>query len=153
MSLDVYLYGPQFSVECTCSDCGHKHSTTRRSCLYEFNITHNLNHMADVAGIYYAMWRPALHVDPGMSAEILALERANKYSEAHAIERKLRPAKASELVARLRAGLAELTSDPARFRALNPSNGWGTYEGLVEVVRGYLAACEANPDATVEASR
>jgi hypothetical protein len=42
-----------------------------------------------------------------------------------------------------------LQADPARFQSLNPSNGWGTYEGLVQFVTAYLAACVQFPDATV----
>jgi len=28
-----------------------------------------------------------------------------------------------------------LEADPARFRAMNPANGWGTYDGLLLVLR------------------
>jgi hypothetical protein len=61
--------------------------------------------------------------------------------------------RAAQLVPLLTAGLALLESDPARFKAFNPENGWGDYEGLVDFVREYLSACEANPGALVEVSR
>lgn len=93
--------------------------------VYSRNITHNLGAMAEAAGIYRHLWRPD-------EIEIF---------------------QAAQLVAPLSAGLAALTEDPDRFRALNPSNGWGTYEGLVTFVADYLAACCANPQATVKVSR
>lgn len=89
------------------------------------NITHNLTVMARAAGLYAALWCP----------EDLKISRA------------------VELVPLLEQGLAALKSDPERFRALNPENGWGTYEGLVEFVEGYLAACRENPDAEIRVWR
>lgn len=93
--------------------------------VYSANITHNLNKMADGAGIYKHLWRPD---EIGIT-------------------------KAAELIEPLRAGLALLKSDPARFKKFNPENGWGTYEGLVIFVEDYLAACEEYPAAKVSVSR
>lgn len=93
--------------------------------VYEANITHNLNTMATEAGIYRELWRP----------EELGIT------------------KASQLIEPLSAGLTLLQSDPARFEAFNPSNGWGNYDGLVAFVAKYLEACRANPDATISVSR
>lgn len=93
--------------------------------IYNRNITHNLNTMAGEAGIYKHLWRPD---EIGIT-------------------------KAGELIEPLKAGLALLKSDPARFKAFNPSNGWGDYEGLVAFVADYLDACEKNPDADIEISR
>jgi hypothetical protein len=93
--------------------------------VYSANITHNLNSMAREAGIYEQLWRPD---------EIGAK-------------------KASQLIEPLRAGLSLLKSDPERFKKFNPSNGWGTYEGLVTFTENYLKACEEWPDAEVYASR
>ena len=108
MSLDVYL---------TCEHCG--------SSVYDRNITHNLNKMADEAGIYEAVWRPE---------EIGAT-------------------KARDIIERLRGGLASLKGDPARFVPFNAPNGWGLYEHLLNFVEEYLASCEENPDATISVSR
>lgn len=93
--------------------------------VFHANITHNLNRMADEAGIYKALWRP----------EEIGITQAR------------------QLIEPLRAGLAALNTDPERFRALNPSNGWGDYDGLVRFVARYLAACEQYPDAAVYVSR
>lgn len=98
---------------------------TQMCAVFDSGVTHNLNKMATEAGIYKHLWRP----------EEIGI------------------AKAGQLIEPLRVGLALLRSDPARFSKLNPPNGWGDYDGLVEFVAKYLAACEAHPDAKVSVSR
>lgn len=93
--------------------------------VFEANITHNLNTMAEAAGIYRHLWRPD---EIGIT-------------------------KAAELIGPLTAGLALLKSDPARFTQHAPPNGWGSYDGLVAFVERYLEACQTDPDATVSVSR
>ena len=43
----------------------------------------------------------------------------------------------------------ELRADPDKYKAMNPPNGWGDYEGAVEVISALAAACARYPDATV----
>lgn len=93
--------------------------------VFTANITHNLNTMAREAGIYEALWRPE----------------------------EIPVTVAGGLIPLLREGLAKLEAEPDRFRAFNPPNKWGSYEGLVAFVRRYLAACLEFPDATVRACR
>ena len=93
--------------------------------VYERNITHNLNKMADAAGIYKACWRP----------EEIGITHAK------------------QLIPLLKVGLERLLADPEKFREFNPKNGWGNYEGLVNFVSDYLAHCEQYPEATVSVSR
>jgi hypothetical protein len=93
--------------------------------VFSANITHNLGKMAAEAGLYEALWRPE---------EIDAT-------------------KARDLIQVLRDGLAELVTDPGRFKELNPTNGWGDYDGLCRFTAGYLAACERWPDAAIGVSR
>jgi hypothetical protein len=114
MSLDVYLEGPP------CAHCGRGGEV-----LHSGNITHNLNVMASVAGLYKPLWRP----------EELGLTMAG------------------ELVDLLTRGLAWLTDHPDEAKSHNPSNGWGDYDGLVRFTRAYLDACKANPTALVRVSR
>ena len=109
----------------TCEKCGHETPSRGRHCLFTANITHNLNKMAVAAGIYYPLWRPD---------EIGAT-------------------KAEQLIVPLREGLARLKAEPERFKAYDSPNGWGLYVNFVPFVEKYLAACEANPTATVEVSR
>jgi hypothetical protein len=93
--------------------------------LFDHNITHNLTDMAKLAGLYEALWRP----------EEIGITYAH------------------QLIGPLEAGLLRLKSNPGKFTPLNPSNGWGSYDGLVKFVESYLEACRENPDATVRVSR
>ena len=109
MSLDVYL------------------TAVKPTTVYSANITHNLNKMADAAGIYKALWRPEEMEPPAT--------------------------KARDLIPHLQRGLADLVARPDYFAQFNPPNGWGTYAGLVKFVRDYLNACGNEPDAEVRVSR
>ena len=93
--------------------------------VYEGNITHNLNKMAEAAGVYTACWRPD---EIGIT-------------------------KAQQLIEPLRAGIAKLKADPDTFKAFDPPNKWGSYDGFVQWLEDYLAACEEHPDAEARASR
>ena len=124
MSLDIYLDGEPEEMPCECL-CGHKHTKTVSPEYYHRNITHNLGLMAEEAGIYRCLWRP----------EELEIHQAG------------------QLVPLLTEGLRLLRSDPERFKKFNSSNGWGSYDGLVEFVAKYLEACEKWPFAKVNASR
>lgn len=93
--------------------------------VYEYNVTHNLSKMARMAGIYLHLWRP----------EELGIDTA------------------SFLIEGLEKGLKKLKSNPDHFKAFNPSNGWGDYDGLVEFVESYLDACKKFPDAKIEVDR
>lgn len=97
----------------------------RLTTVFEANITHNLTKMASEAGIYEALWHPdALDV-----------------------------VKAGDLIIPLEEGLRRLKLEPDFFKQFNPKNRWGDYDGLVEAVEKYLAACKANPDAEVRVRR
>lgn len=97
----------------------------RPTTVYDRNITHNLGAMAKEAGVYEHLWHPD---EIGVT-------------------------KAQQLIAPLTAALTLLRVDPDRFRALNPENGWGSYDGLVSFVSEYLTACVENPDADIRVSR
>ncbi len=93
--------------------------------VFSANITHNLTTMADEAGIYKCLWRPD---ELGMT-------------------------KAKQLIAPLRFGLELMQREPERFKKLNPSNGWGSYDRFVPWIAKYLAACEEYPEADVRVCR
>ena len=93
--------------------------------VFAANYTHNCGKMAVEAGIYECLWRPD---ETGIT-------------------------QAGQLIEPLRAGIARMKADPARFEKLNPPNGWGSYATLLPWVERYLLACEENPDAEVEVSR
>ena len=92
--------------------------------VFHANITHNLNRMADEAGIYYHIWQP---------------ERAE-------IER------AEQLIQPLTWGVEQMKVDPDRFTALNPKNGWGSYDDFVPWLERLIKACKQYPDAKVTVS-
>jgi hypothetical protein len=60
---------------------------------------------------------------------------------------------AGQLIPYLEEGLKYLEENPDYLKAFNPQNGWGSYEGLVEFVRDYLAACKKWPSAEIHISR
>lgn len=113
MSLDVYLMVTQ-----PCS-------------VFNANITHNLNKMADAVvlsngkNLYQILWRPDEH----------------GYT------------KAIDILSLLHEGMVELIRFPEKYKPYNPENGWGSYDGLVNFVREYHSACLDNPDADLEISR
>lgn len=92
---------------------------------YSRNVTHNLTKMADAAGIYDPLWRP----------DAVGITHAK------------------QLIESLTVGLELLRAEPNKFKALNPPNGWGDYDGFVAFVADYLEACKANPEAKVRVSR
>ncbi len=155
MSLDVYLYAATLHA---CSACGHVDELQvgeDQRCLYSANITHNLGAMAAAAGIYEALWRPA-EMDPVLQAAIAEQTAVKNYhgpGGAYELEAAAPQVYARDLIAPLRAGLALLQADPARFEAFNAPNGWGLYKHFVPFVEAYLAACEENPSALVRVSR
>lgn len=53
---------------------------------------------------------------------------------------------------RLRAAVRVMEAEPDRFRAMNPANGWGDYEGALGYLRDLAAACAAHPKARIAIS-
>ena len=45
---------------------------------------------------------------------------------------------------------AAMRRAPAKFKKLNPANGWGSYEGALESLCWLLEACKEHPLATVQ---
>ena len=120
MSLDVYLMKDEVDVVVE-----KLQGIEDDRDIYSANITHNLNTMAEAAGIYKHLWRP----------DEIGITHAH------------------QLVEPLKVGLGLLENDPVKFKKFNAPNGWGMYEHFVPFVRKYLEACEQNPYAKVEVSR
>ena len=99
--------------------------------VYSSNITHNLGKMANQVllsnghTLYQVLWRPDEH--------------GWKF--------------ARDIDDMLDEGWNILLSNPEKFRAFNPENGWGSYEGLCNFVYNYRNACLENPDAEIGVSR
>jgi len=63
--------------------------------------------------------------------------------------RMLNGAVASSATHVLRLGIERMLAQPERYRKLEPANGWGDYEGAVDVLQRLLTKCQAYPKATV----
>lgn len=112
------------AVEVSCPHCDRVIRVSDAE-IYTANITHNLATMADQVGLYNPLWRP------------------------HAVN----VTHAKHLIEPLRAGIATLKNEPARFEELSPPNGWGSYENFVPWLEKLLVACEAWPSAAVQVTR
>lgn len=52
----------------------------------------------------------------------------------------------------LKKGVQAMAADPKKYKAMNPKNGWGDYEGALDYLKGILGACETHPLATLDVS-
>lgn len=93
--------------------------------VYYANITHNLNKMADDAGIYQHLWRPE---EIGINTAFQLIEPLTK-------------------------GLTLMITNRERFEKFNPSNGWGDYDNFMLWILEYILACTKYPHANIEISR
>lgn len=93
--------------------------------LFWSNITHNLNVMANELQVYTLIWRPE---------EIYIF-------------------KANQLIEPLQSAAIILEANPQWFKKFNPTNNWGSYDGLLRFINDYLAACQTYPEAFVHVSR
>jgi uncharacterized protein (DUF2235 family) len=69
------------------------------------------------------MWRKALGVSLSDFHQVNAAEAAPKLADA----------------------VKAMESDPAGYRAMNPPNGWGDYEGALAYLRKLAEACARHP--------
>ena len=56
---------------------------------------------------------------------------------------------AADAVPILKKATASMKKAPAKFKRLNPVNGWGSYEGALESLCWLLEVCQEHPKATV----
>lgn len=54
---------------------------------------------------------------------------------------------ARSILTRAVEGLSRAVQFPEQFRSLNPENGWGDYEGFVEMLTLLAIRCAENPNA------
>jgi hypothetical protein len=147
MSLDISLRSKEpIEKDCRCDQCGHTHKHDEYEYYFDYNITHNLGKMANEAGVYDALWRPyKLHSDYNKSLE-------EDYSQEMKFENSV-TIYAHQLINVLGSGLTKLKSNAHYFKLFKPSNGWGSYGGLVDCVESYLDACKEHPDSIVITNR
>lgn len=112
------------SLDITLYD-NHCEHCGRKDEVYALNITGNLVPMAHRAHIYEELWDP----------------------KENGIER------AKQLIFPLEYSIALLETIPSVFKRLNPSNGWGSYEGFLYDLKELLMVCKKYPEATIEVWR
>lgn len=140
MSLDVSLYR-NYLVS---YDEG-KTLEPRREEVYSANITHNLNKMADEAGLYEALWRPH-RLKPGYDIPEDDHKAEWEYEDNN-------PVRAHEIIEIIEKGLADMKARPKHYEKFNSPNGWGMYEHFVPFIEKYLAALKEFPEAQVVCDR
>jgi hypothetical protein len=127
MSLDVTLY------------------TRRKGCYdqieYTSNVTHNLTKMASHAGLYNALWRPYRYAQGYVPSD----DEYDFETEQTIYAR--------DIIHALEHGLEMLLEYPEHFMQYQPSNGWGSYEGLIGFTYEYLEACKNYPDSMIHTDR
>lgn len=105
-----------------CAACGHQPDQINH---FDRNHTSNCSQMWDEAGI--------------------ELRKYAYRDDEHA-------AKAAELIPDLERAVTTMKAEPERFRAMNPENGWGSYESALSFISAILAACREYPEALVYVS-
>ena len=138
MSLDVSLY----QIKYVSYDRVNFHEEKEE--IYGANITHNLNVMAEQAGIYKALWRPyQLHKD---------YVHTEDYNKEMAFEDSV-TIFASDIIDVIEQGLDLLKLRPDYFSKFNSPNGWGTYVHFVPFVENYLNALKQYPNSIIIVDR
>ncbi len=113
--------------------------------VYWTNITHNLNEMAEKAGIYEAIWRPYRLIDGYNIPENNHLAEWEFEDQNEVL--------AKDIIPLLEKGLVDLKNIPDYFKTFNSPNGWGVYENFLPFVEEYLLACKEYPNSIIEISR
>ena len=60
---------------------------------------------------------------------------------------------AAECLPILLAAIDEMVAHPDEYKALNPPNGWGSYDSCLRYLRDIAAACERHRGSVVRVSR
>lgn len=108
---------------------------------YERNYTHNCNAMIRAASIH-----PFPHQEVSTFAEVIL--RAPTTGECWG-DYNDKPAKEAGAFASRIAD--ELERDPEKYRPMQPENGWGSYDTVIELCRAVARACAEYPEGTFQA--
>jgi len=63
--------------------------------------------------------------------------------------KELKDKKAADCIKPLCDAINRMLSDPDKYKAMNPSNGWGSYEGCIDFLKACHDACMSDPDSLV----
>jgi len=61
--------------------------------------------------------------------------------------------KAWEIIETLKKGYGNMLENPGEYKAMDPSNGWGSYKTALVFLEEVITACEDNPNAIVGISK
>lgn len=64
--------------------------------------------------------------------------------------RKLNELNCKKALPILNKAINDLIENKFEYEKLNPSNGWGSYDGLLEELKNLRNCCEENPDGIIE---
>lgn len=92
--------------------------------VFEANITHNLNRMAEAAGIYRYLWR---FEETGLT-------------------------QAWQLIGVLDQAIQDMKARPEHYRQFDAANGWGKFDDFVPWLERLLTACREHPEASIRTS-
>lgn len=134
MSLDVYI------TTNACAHCGREGTE-----LFSWNYTYNVSDMLGAAAIACGVATPKEAAAVGEPTTAVLFGRIRMLD---GIE-----GRAGDYVPKLEAILAELRKCPEKYRPMEPSNGWGSYDGIVSALGELLDALRKHPDAKVETWR
>jgi hypothetical protein len=138
MSLDLHFYKKDFDIQKNRDNVSDLYKKLRsiqdeieqleddyeEAKLSALNITHNLNEMGKAVGLYEVLWYPE----------------------------KIGITVASQMILPLEEGIKKLETNPDKYKAYNPPNGWGSYENFVSFCKSVLLKCREYPDAVIEAA-
>ena len=119
------IEGIEVSLDIYLVDKIYEEYTHEQECYWTGNITHNLNKMAMAISAYHYLWRPE--------------EVGVVYAKDNIIN--------------LRQCIGYMYLNYDKLREMNPENGWGNVNNLIDFTTEYLKACEKNPEAIIEVCR
>lgn len=115
----------EMSLDIYLVDKLYEEYTNDQEYYWEGNITHNLKKMAMAVSAYHYLWRPE--------------EVGVVY--------------AKDNIVNLRQAIGYMYLNYEKLREMNPENGWGNVDNLINFTTEYLKACEKNPEAIIEVCR
>ena len=60
--------------------------------------------------------------------------------------------KCKDIIGFIEEAYLKMENNPDKYKAMNPSNGWGNYEGALEYLKSILKECEENPNCIISIS-
>jgi hypothetical protein len=140
VSWDAALYAVTQVTACAYCDKAFEPPREERSEVSDWNYTHNTN------GMIAAAYKAVSGEDTGQCSGPLGPVIGAAWWD------RLDGASGPDGAAYLTRIITGLEADPERYRAMNPENGWGDYDGLLKVLREMRDAVPADEASVWEVS-